>query len=220
MCDTLRSSREHAPPDCLFPEGKEIGRDLRRNLITVPSCDAHNSKKSEDDEFMRAVILFTAVASNSVAQHQFLGKMLRGAARSPHKYSHFITEKGTIKNGAYRALRIDRARFDSCIDHLARALFFHAYNKKWGYPIMMVSPNFYSAILNDEAVPHEPTKEIVEVSRTFLAQEPIRGDNPEVFKYRVRYDEDECSYAFAGIFYDFFEVYSYSSLAAVNANSA
>ena len=221
MCDAQRSSREHAPPECLFPKEKEFGHDLRRNLITVPSCDVHNSKKSEDDEFMRAVILFTAVANNNVAQHQFLGKMRRGAARSPNKYSNFITEKGTIKNGAFRALKINnRERFDSCIEHLARALFFHVYKKKWRYPVMMVSPNFYSAISNDEAVPHKPTQEIVEVSRSFLVQEPVLGDNPEVFKYRVRYDENECSYAFAGIFYDFFEVYSYSSQAAANANNA
>ena len=85
---------------------------------------------------------------------------------------------------------------------------------------MIVSPNFYSAISNDEAVPHKTTQEIVEVSRSFLVQEPVLGDNPEVFKYRVRYDENECSYAFAGIFYDFFEVYSYSSQAAANANNA
>jgi hypothetical protein len=177
----------------------------------------HNSKKSEDDEFMRAVILFTAVANNSIARHQFLGEMLRGATRSPHKYSDFITDKGKVQNGALRALQIDRARFDRCIDHLARALFFHAYKTKWEYPILTVSPNFYSVISNDEAVPHQPTKEIVEVSRAFLIQEPIRGDNPEVFKYRVKYEEDERCYAFAGIFFDFFEVYSYSSQALAAA---
>ena len=82
--------------------------------------------------------------------------------------------------------------------------------------MMTVSPNFYSNISNDKAVPHRPTKEVVEVTRSFLAQEPIRGENPEVFKYRLRLDEDECSYAFAGMFYDFFEVYSYSSQAASN----
>jgi hypothetical protein len=85
---------------------------------------------------------------------------------------------------------------------------------------MVVSPNFYSTISNDKAIPHEPTKKIVEISRAFLAQEPVRGNNPDVFKYRIRYGEKECLYAFAGIFYDFFEVYSYSSRAAASASSA
>jgi len=57
MCDSVEMSREHTPPRCFFPEAKAIGRDLRRDLITVPSCDRHNSKKSKDDEFLRSVIV-------------------------------------------------------------------------------------------------------------------------------------------------------------------
>ena len=213
MCASTKSSREHAPPECLFPKEKECGRDLRRNLITVPSCDEHNSKKSKDDEFMRAVILFIAVATSEVAKHQFLGKLLRGAARAPHTYSNFFTNQGAVAEGALRALQINRERFDGCIDHLARALFFYVYNLKWKHPIIVTSPNFYSAIADDKAVPHQPTQDAVNVTREYLAQEPIRGENPYVFKYRLRYDATEESFAFAAIFYDFFEVYTYSSLA-------
>ena len=60
MCDAPSTSREHAPPISLFPEADVFGRDVRRNLITVPSCDAHNSMKSKDDEVFRAVILMQA----------------------------------------------------------------------------------------------------------------------------------------------------------------
>lgn len=53
MCDQPATSREHVPPACLFPEEKDIRTSLfRNNLITVPSCDLHNSKKSTDDEFL------------------------------------------------------------------------------------------------------------------------------------------------------------------------
>ncbi len=55
------------------------------------------------------------------------------------------------------------------------------------------------------------TLDTVEASQSFLGPEPIRGENPDVFKYRLRYDEVDEAYAFAAIFYDCFEVYSFSS---------
>jgi hypothetical protein len=53
MCDSLATSSEHVPPKCFFPEKKDLPRevDLRKNLFKVPSCDAHNSQKSHDDEY-------------------------------------------------------------------------------------------------------------------------------------------------------------------------
>ena len=54
MCTSAATSVEHVPPRCLFPEQKDlpIGVDLRKQLITVPSCDIHNSRKSKDDEYL------------------------------------------------------------------------------------------------------------------------------------------------------------------------
>ena len=210
MCDSIETSREHVPPSCFFPKAKEIGRDLRRNLITVPSCDRHNSHKSKDDEFLRSVIVMTA-GSNKAGQHQFLWKLLPAAARAPRAYKSFFADKGTVAQGKGRALQIDRKRFNSCIDHLARAIFFDAYKRKWQLPISIISPNFFSGIYSDQMVPHQPTVKAVETSRQFLGGEPVRGENPDVFKYRIRYDEVDEGYAFAAIFYDRFEVYSFSS---------
>ena len=49
MCDSIATTREHVPPKCLFPEKKDIGDDIyRQNLITVPSCDKHNTSKSQE----------------------------------------------------------------------------------------------------------------------------------------------------------------------------
>jgi len=217
MCPAAETSREHAPPQCLFPDAKEIGRDLRRNLITVPSCDDHNSAKSKDDEFLRAVILFSAVSSSEVARHQFLGKLLRGAARNPHAYANFFTDAGTLAESSQHALRFERNRFDACIDHLVRAIFFHTFGTKWELPITVVSPNFHSAVSDDCAIPHQPTQKTVAVSKRFLEGEQIRGENPDVFKYRVRYDADTGLFAFAACFYGFFEIYSASSQALTDA---
>ncbi len=211
MCDSVETSREHVPPMYFFPKVKEIGRDLRRNLITVPSCDRHNSLKSKDDEYLLAVIAMTAAMGNKVGQHQFFGRFLRAVARRPHVYKSFFADKGTVAKGKLHASKIDRKRFDSCIDHLAKALFFDAYKRKWQLPIIIVSPNLYSGIHSDQIVPHQPTIKAVETSRQLLSRELIRGENQEVFKYRIRYDEADEAYAFAAIFYDCFEVFSFSS---------
>jgi hypothetical protein len=210
MCDSVETSREHVPPVCFFPNAQEIGRDLRRNLITVPSCDRHNSLKAKDDEYLRAVIVMTA-AHNKVGQHQFVRKLLPAVARRPNAYKSFFEDKGTVAKGKDRALQINRKRFNNCIDHLARAIFFNTFECKWQLPISIVSPNLFSGIHCDQIVPHQPTEIAVETSRQFLSGEPVRGENPEVFKYRVRYYEADESYAFAAIFYDCFEVYSFSS---------
>jgi hypothetical protein len=214
MCDSIATSREHVPPACFFPKAKGIGQDLRRNLITVPSCDRHNSLKSKDDEYLLAVIAMGAVMGNKVGQHLFWGKFLRAVARRPHVYKSFFADKGTVAKGKLRALKIDRKRFNNCIDHLARALFFDAYKRKWQLPIIIVSPNLYSGIHSDQMVSHQPTLKAVESSRQFLGSEPIKGENPEVFKYRIRYDEENEVYTFAAVFYDYCEVFSCSATEA------
>jgi hypothetical protein len=211
MCDSPESSREHAPPLCFFPEAIGIGCDLRRNLKTVPSCHRHNSRKSKDDEYFRSVILMTAASTSAAGEHQFFEKLLPAAARTPHAYRSFFADKGTIVAGRGRVLQIDRKRFDACVDHLARAFFFDVYQHKWSLPIVVISPNFFNGIASDQVVPHQSTLGLVQVSRQFLAAEPVRGENPEVFRYRLRFDDADGRYAFAAIFYNCFEVYSFSS---------
>ena len=211
MCETPATSREHAPPLCFFPEEAGIGRDLRRNLITVPSCDRHNSVKSKDDEYFRAVILMQAAQNSDVGRHQFFQKLLRATARTPHAYQSFFHDKGTVAGGKGRALQIDRDRFDSCIDHLSRALFFDTFKSKWTLPITVISPNLFKEIVSDNVVPHQPIIRAVDVSRQMLGGKPIRGQNPEIFKYRLDYEKSAVAFAFAAIFYDSFEVFTFSS---------
>lgn len=59
-CDRNSSSKEHVPPKSVFPEDHEHNLDLslRNNLITVPSCHLHNSKKALDDEVFKCLVHF------------------------------------------------------------------------------------------------------------------------------------------------------------------
>jgi len=216
MCEARATSREHAPPLCLFPEQQEIGRDLRCNLVTVPSCDLHNSRKQTDDEFFRAVILMFAAGNSTVAQLQFLGKLLRAAKRKPEAHSSFFVDYGKIADGSGNALQIDVGRFEKCIDHLARALFFDAFKAKWSLSFVVASPNLHVSVAGGIAVPRDRIRAI-DATRDFLIQENVKGENPDVFMYRLRFDQSSETYAFAAIFYNFFEVFAVSSPALTGA---
>src|SRR5689334_3078766 len=105
MCDSVATSREHAPPRCFFPILKQ-GVDLRKNLITVPSCDNHNSQKSKDDEYLRTVILMS-VGNNGAAHTLVNEKLLRAVARRPNTYQLFFADQGAIPGTGLRALKIN-----------------------------------------------------------------------------------------------------------------
>jgi hypothetical protein len=163
---------------------------------------------------MRGVILMTAAPKSDAGQFQFFGKYLRAVRRRPHVFRSFFKDRGTVARGTERAIQIDRPRFDRCIDHLARALFFQTYKRQWLHPIASISPNFYSGIENDQAKVHGPTMQGMEVARTFLGSVPTQGENPEVFEYKIRHDEQAGIFAVAMRFYESFEVYAFSLLRA------
>lgn len=210
-CPGPKSSDEHVPPKCLFPEIAEFGLDTRRNLITVPSCDAHNSQKSGDDEFFRTVLLMRQ-GLNGPGRHQFEGKLLRAAGRRPNTYGKFFADKGLSPHGEARILAIDRDRFDRCIRQIAKGLFYFHSGERWDYPILTMSSAFLSSSPEGTPMAHVPSEQMAEVTHDFLKVEPIRGENPEVFKYRIRFDEAPKVYSLACLFYEIFEVCCYSSI--------
>jgi hypothetical protein len=65
--------------------------------------------------------------------------------------------------------------------------------------------------VNGEAAEHEPTQRVVEVPRQYLGSEPVRGENPQIFRYRIRHEEAGPSFALAAQFYEAFEIFAFSS---------
>ena len=53
VCDAPATCREHVPARGIFPTESEF----RKSLITVPSCAAHNTDKSDEDEFLRWILI-------------------------------------------------------------------------------------------------------------------------------------------------------------------
>ncbi|MDN5882405.1 MAG: hypothetical protein L0H37_08540, partial [Nitrosospira sp.] len=75
MCDQEATTMEHAPPKCIFPEKKDLSSydDYRQGLITVPSCEEHNTTKSKDDEYL-LYLLAASATSSVIGLNQFLTK--------------------------------------------------------------------------------------------------------------------------------------------------
>jgi hypothetical protein len=209
MCDALATSSEHAPPQCLFPEQSSFGSNLRKNLITVPSCDLHNSKKSEDDEFLRATLCLAAAGESTIATHQFFDKVMRGAKRSPVKYNSYAPPVNAVAPPGKAIFKTDRARFDRCVVQIAKAVCFYTFKRKWLLDVAVVSPQLLTTSSNSELVSHYPSLGAMQATRDFLSAEPVCGENGEVFKYRIKVDND--MFAFGAIFYERFEVFAASS---------
>lgn len=123
---------EHVPPQCIFR------KPLPSNLIKVPSCDKHNSKKSKDDEYFRWFIA-TACAENKEAEKLINEKVIKGFKRRP-KLLHEIW-KGARKNisiysdggifiGEKPGFVIDSKRIQNSLNQMCRGLFYKHFKLK------------------------------------------------------------------------------------------
>jgi hypothetical protein len=188
-CSALATSREHAPPRCLFPEARDTvdGQNLRKNLITVPACDEHNSEKSHDDEY-----LFFALAgsytSSGIGLQQFTTKVRRAFAKRPTKATNFVrrsapvqlrrTEHDEWEHGAQ--ILVDGERLDHVLSNTARALYFHHRQQKFQGTAEVLT-NF-TVYLNDRMQAN--VSKAFDMSARELAFEVAHGANPKVFNYK------------------------------------
>ncbi len=196
MCEKESTSAEHAPPRCIFPEQKDLpeGENYRVNLITVPSCDEHNTLKSKEDEYL-LYILPSTIGANEVGLNQFLTKVQRAITRNPSlgkkisKNPILVTIHDT-KNDTWLeavALEIDISRVQDVLEKTARAIYFHHTQKKHTGTVSIVgnfSLNFNNTALN------EASENLLKVADSLMYGQPHHGDNPKVFFYRfVENDE-------------------------------
>lgn len=68
----------------LFPEDEVF----RRQLITVPSCDQHNSDKSDDDEYV-ANLISSGFDVNTIASRRY-PSMARSFMKTPGKLAQLF----------------------------------------------------------------------------------------------------------------------------------
>lgn len=192
MCDAPATSSEHVPPKCLFPERKDLPPeiDLRKNLLKVPSCDVHNSQKSQDDEYF-LYVLSTNFQINEIGRNLYRTKVRRAIKRNasvlgkiastatPVSFREPNTED-TVKSVAHE---LDANRFNTMIDRLARAIYFYHFEEKWTYGIRYQA-EFLFATLNQLDEANARIKEISSQADERFSGVVYIGENPEVFKYQ------------------------------------
>jgi hypothetical protein len=149
-CHNTATTREHVPPLCLFPETKdaEEGRNLRRNLITVPACADHNLAKSTDDEYFRWVVS-TNLAANCVGTWHAPTKVARAHGRRPalgqpiSESAKDVTMVDSRTGSEYPTAEtpLDSARFTRVLDLIGLGIYRHHFGKSWSGTVR-VHPDF------------------------------------------------------------------------------
>lgn len=194
MCDAAATSVEHVPPRCLFPEQKDLpsGVDLRKQLITVPSCDAHNTSKSMDDEYLLYALSMN-IPNNSTASNHFSTKILRAIQRSQSVIRKFTDRQLPVKvenaqTGEIHetvALLVDRERLENALTMIGRALYFHHFKTKWVGSVSAF-PNFLLSLTEPNAQElNQPVEKMAALAEEFFLDEPRYGENQAVFSYQV-----------------------------------
>jgi hypothetical protein len=191
MCDKPETSREHAPPRCLFPQAKDSlhGKNQRRNMIVVPSCDQHNGDKSADDTYLMQ-ILPMSIGLNEVAAHYFQSKVARlvkcnkKLVKSLTDQAKQVTVHDTVADTWSQtiALSVDLGRVLGALEMNARAIYFHHRGVKFVDPVSVLT-NFTLAL--DEVAQNDRVAAIFDEADALLAGAGCHGDNPDVFFYRI-----------------------------------
>jgi hypothetical protein len=179
----------------LFPESKDVGGlNLRKDLITVPSCAAHNSGKSSDDEFLM-MSLAGIVGNNSIGYRHWTGKVDRALRRSSYRVLNSSVLKPKrierlVTDGSHFIDVIwgtpDFSRLYKCFEHVLRGLYFHDFGRRFEGEVRVI-PGF---------VKYEPghaqtLQKLIEARYLYEANSmPRLGSNPEVFYYQ-RFPADQ-----------------------------
>jgi hypothetical protein len=183
-CDAPATSEEHAPPKCLFPEMKDTGGiDYRKQLITVPSCDRHNTGKSKDDEYL-LVMLAIHFENNAVAEAHCRHKIRRALQHSDGLYRYFANRSRKVSHpsGAKAvAVHVDMDRFVPALCSVVRAVHFAHLRRKLPLPLQI----FTLALRGPDVALWNKVAALLAGYRQMVNTVPPVGANPAVFQYQL-----------------------------------
>ena len=195
-CGCVATTVEHAPPRAIFPKPKDSpdGRDYRRNLITVPSCEVHNTEKSKEDEYLRFVLVMS-LPSNEVAMSQLLTNIRRSIERSPKLLERLLvkTQNVVVHDSVTDtwhetiAIQPEEHRLLSMFTHIAKALYFHEKSAVWPGRVSVVTEFLIS--LHDIAQ-NDLQRGLELLLNARLKDLPMKGENPDVFGYQFVEEAD------------------------------
>lgn len=195
MCESKATSREHVPPKCIFPEKKNLPKNFnfRKNLISVPSCDKHNSHKSKDDEYLM-FFLSTNLVGNDHKRNHFKSKVMRAIKRKPHVYTAFMPnqmpivlkneETGEVEQSI--SYQVDLDRFDNIMRHIAHGIYFHHTKEKWVGKSDIFSPAMMAFDGKDRVERNDTIQEFGKDLKQVFSSSEKYGANPEIFQYSMK----------------------------------
>jgi hypothetical protein len=194
MCRAVATSVEHVPPRGLFPKQKDLppGLDLRKQLLTVPSCDLHNSEKSKEDAYLRDILVMN-IPNNTTAQNHFLKAVMRSYQERPALLNAIastqvaveVEDSTTGQRQQTLAVQVDATRLNEVFAMIARALYFHHFGKQWTEWVK-IYPSFILAVTEPNAAElNAPVEQMAAYTEELMAGKPVHGENPQVFAYQV-----------------------------------
>jgi hypothetical protein len=204
FCGAPATGSDHLPPDNTFPDPKPP------NLITVPSCDTHNTKQSRDDEYF-GIIIKTASAKSPIAEAMIKDKVVRGFLKRPALLLSLLKRSRTVALttpsglilGTAPAFEYDRNRIGTVVTRMTKAFFFRFCGQRL--------PDNYEV----NVFPINP--DLDEVARYFLRRVPLNDFAPGVFSFQYQQDRDDPF--FSAWFFRFYEQTLLVSLTARRAAS-
>jgi len=187
VCCEPSTSKEHVPPLCLFPEKKDLNfSNFRKELIKVPSCELHNSKKSKDDEFLM-IALASIYGVNDIGILHLATKVNRAIERKGLQDFHEIMQKTSDqkpndKNDILPNVNIghsDYDRFVNCFKHIAYGLYYYKFKNVFDGEVIILIDfiNYHDENFNKWKILCRDQFELE------LKDKPVEGYNQEIFNY-------------------------------------
>ncbi|MHA6196408.1 hypothetical protein ACX3YG_18790 [Pseudomonas wadenswilerensis] len=211
-CGEPSINREHVPPKCFFPEGAD--KNYRVNLITVPSCELHNSGKSGDDQYMMIYFAAGARGLDYEKIRPYIDKVCRTIKRTPHIISEFSnqikfipadTSVPKVEVDWYAPenaveLLCDPQRIGRFLAAVARGLFFEKNKAAWAGAVIVI-PHFLGELITDSGDNH------TQLRSALINPEGALGDNKEIFYYDIfAADQSDIAYMVDMCFYQQYKV--------------
>lgn len=195
-CEHPATTWEHAPPRGFYPRRHEVYRipkeiDYRRNLIQVPSCDAHNLEKSHEDQFVQSAVTIIALALGRGSDpHPFIERHLR--KMHPRVRAAFFENAKLVQttSGPMYSIQPDIPTISRIMEFTARGIYYHekGWAKRWPGACVIESPHF----LRSDSTPTTGTKiasyaigGLTELYRRGHPEAALRGPHTQVFAYQI-----------------------------------
>lgn len=207
-CGAKATSKEHVPPLCFFPEEKDIGFDcFRVNLITVPACHEHNGKKSKDDEFLMAC-LSGVVGNNSLGLFHTRTKVKRIFDINGPSFIHTIARNAQDHIWKYDGHVYpvvlgspNLPRMVDCFESIAYGIYYHEFKRIFKGECLV-----FCLFLTYNEGNREKAKLFLKKRWEYEPKMPLKGHNPDVFKYQFSLRDKDGFVYLKMIFYEGTEV--------------